>query len=286
VDSHRLPDRIHSRRQSATDDSAEAFNVISLFSGVGGIELGLRLAVPNARAVCFVEREAYCCEVLEARMDEALLAPALIWTDVTTFDGRPWRGVVDCVAGGFPCQDISDAGKRAGFDGARSGLWHEFARIVREVEPGYVFVENVAALANRGLDVVLGTLADLGYDAKWDVFTAAAVGAPHRRRRLFTLARAPWAKALVYPHGDGLQQQCTNKLRRTDAAGPGAGCYPPGPQDAWDSIPSHLKPAVRRVADGVPHRVDRLRALGNAVLPDVARMAFLALAQRLEAGNV
>src|SRR5690606_18435614 len=110
-----------------------------------------------------------------------LLAPFPIWDDVRTFDGRPWRGRVDVVSGGFPCQDISSAGKGAGIEGERSGMWREMARIVGEVGPRYVFVENSPMLVSRGLGRVLGDLAALGYDARWGVLGAIDVGAPHRR---------------------------------------------------------------------------------------------------------
>jgi DNA (cytosine-5)-methyltransferase 1 len=186
---------------------AHPTNELALFSGAGGLSLGLRLAVPSLRTVCHVEREAYAAAVLVARMEEQAMDPAPIWDDVTTFDGRPWRGVVDCIAGGFPCQDISNAGKRAGIGGERSGLWKEYARILDEVRPRFVFVENVAALVKRGLDVVLSDLAALGFDAEWGVFRASEAGAPHRRERIFILAHServggvqewpPWERASV-----------------------------------------------------------------------------------------
>lgn len=168
-------------------------NGLALFSGAGGLELGLRLALGHSyRCVCYVEREAYAAATLVARMEDAALDQAPVWDDVTTFDGRPWRGSVGLVSGGFPCQDISQAGRKEGIQkGNRSGLWFEFARIISEVGPRLVFVENVSALALRGLDVVLGTLADLGFDAEWTTLSAAEMGAPHRRERLFILAHAP-----------------------------------------------------------------------------------------------
>ncbi len=166
------------------------FNILSLFSGCAGLDLGLGLAVSNARTVGWVERDVYACAVLAARMEEGRLDAAPIFTDVSRFDGRPWRGVVDLIAGGFPCQDISNAGKRAGIEGERSGLWKEYARIIREVGPEYVFVENVSALLQRGLDVVLGDLAALGFDAEWGVFRASDVGASHQRARVFILAHS------------------------------------------------------------------------------------------------
>ena len=147
-------------------DSSE-FNSISLFSGGGGLDMGLELAGVARRVVAFVEREAYAVELLASRMETGHLDPAPIFTDVTSFDGRPFRGLVGVVAGGFPCQDISNAGKRAGIGGARSGLWKEYVRILDEVRPGLVAIENVAALRTRGLEVVLSDLASLGFNAEW-----------------------------------------------------------------------------------------------------------------------
>jgi DNA (cytosine-5)-methyltransferase 1 len=170
--------------------------VLSLFAGYGGLDLATHAAVRDARTVCYVEREAFCVAILAARMEAGDLDAAPVWGDVSTFDGRPWRGAVDLVVGGFPCQDISPAGTGAGIDGERSGLWREYARIVREVRPSYVFVENSAALAVRGLDRVLSDLAALGMDAEWDVWRASDVGAPHERARMFILARLPDAERL------------------------------------------------------------------------------------------
>lgn len=158
-------------------------------------------------------------------MGKAELDPAPVWDDIVTFDGRPWRGLVDCVSGGFPCQDISNAGKRAGIDGERSGLWSEFARIVDEVRPRFVAIENVSALRSRGLDRVLGDLAALGYDAEWMCLRASDVGATHRRERIFILAHSSGA-GLATGHGldaagTGLGR-CGSELDRTrvvDAAG-------------------------------------------------------------------
>ena len=111
-----------------------------------------------------------------------------IWDDVCTFDGKPWRGSVDVLAGGFPCQDISAAGKGAGIAGARSGLWKEYARIIDEIRPRFVFAENSPLLRTRGIGVVLEDLASLGYDARWCVLGARDVGAPHKRDRMWVLA--------------------------------------------------------------------------------------------------
>ena len=191
-------------------------NELALFAGAGGGILGGKLL--GWRTVCAVEIDAYARSVLLARQADGCLERFPIWDDVRTFDGRPWRGHVDVVSGGFPCQDISAAGKGAGIDGERSGLWREFARIIGEVGPRYVFVENSPMLlcARRfegwlvqvvGLlfgrvrlrdrialfkrpDVlrVLGDLAEMGYDAEWGVVSAADAGAPHLRERIWILA--------------------------------------------------------------------------------------------------
>lgn len=140
--------------------------------------------------MCAVELDRYCRDVLLARQRDGILPWFPIWDDVRTFDGTPFAGSVDVVAGGFPCQDISQAGRGAGIDGERSGLWSEFARVVCEVRPRYVFVENSPMLTSRGLGRVLGDLAEVGYDARWCVLGADDVGAPHRRKRIWILAHA------------------------------------------------------------------------------------------------
>ena len=163
-------------------------NELHLFAGAGGGILGGMLL--GHTCVCAVEIEPYCQQVLLQRQRDGILPQFPIWDDVRTFDGRPWRGKVDCICGGFPCQDISAAGKGAGIDGARSGLWSEFARIIGEVRPQYAFVENSPMLAVRGLGRVLGDLTEIGYDAEWCVLGADDVGAPHRRKRMWILAHA------------------------------------------------------------------------------------------------
>lgn len=165
-----------------------ALRSISLFAGVGGLDLGVELA-SGSRVVCYVEREAFAASILAARMRDGALARAPIWSDVETFDARRWRGCVDLVTGGFPCQDISVAGRGEGLEGDRSGLWREQLRVYRDSGARWLFVENVSALVIRGLDRVLADLAALGCDAEWTTLRAADVGAPHRRERLFLLAR-------------------------------------------------------------------------------------------------
>ena len=163
-------------------------NELALFAGAGGGILGGHLL--GWRCVCAVEYDHYARSVLVARQNDGCLPPFPIWDDVRTFDGRPWRGRVDVVSGGFPCQDISAAGKGAGITGARSGLWAEMARIVGEVRPRYVWVENSPMLVRRGLGLVLSDLAALGFSARWGVVGAHHAGAPHKRDRIWVLAYA------------------------------------------------------------------------------------------------
>jgi DNA (cytosine-5)-methyltransferase 1 len=185
--------------------AARPLNVLSLCSGGAGLDLGVELAEPRAHAVAYVEREAFAAAALVARMADASLSPAPVWDDVTSFDGRPWRGVVDCVTAGFPCQPWSVAGRRRGASDRR-WIWPDIARIVDEAAPSVVFLENVPGILGHGLGLVLGDLADLGFDAEWGVLGANDVGASHWRRRLFILAHAdlePWRDALRSGRDEG-----------------------------------------------------------------------------------
>jgi DNA (cytosine-5)-methyltransferase 1 len=168
--------------------SEHGLRELALFAGAGGGILGGKLL--GWRTVCAVEIDGYARSVLAARQNDGCLEPFPIWDDVRTFDGRPWRGIVDVVSGGFPCQNISVAGSGEGITGKQSGLWKEFARIIGEVRPRFAFVENSPALVGRGLGTVLGDLAALGYDARWGVLGAADAGAPHRRERIWIVADA------------------------------------------------------------------------------------------------
>ena len=227
----------------------------SLFAGIGGMDLGLERAGMECRWQ--VEINPFCRRVL-----------AKHWPDVPRYEdvrdvGSENLEPVDLICGGFPCQDISLAGNRSertGTEGERSGLWLEFARIIRELRPRIVLVENVAALLVRGLDRVLGDLAEVGYDAEWDVLPAATFGAPQRRERVFLVA---------YPHSERwsgsseryfLPETRLKPPHRRDVDG--LDLVESGP---WSSLPD-----VLRVDYGVPGTVDRLAALGNAVVPQVA----------------
>jgi len=213
-----------------------------------------------------VELADYPRQILLQRQRDGSLPWFPVWDDVRTFDGRPWRGKVDVVAGGFPCQDISAAGRGAGITGLRSGLWKEFARIIREVAPTYVFVENSPLLRRRGLDVVLGDLSALGFNAEWDVFSAAAVGAPHLRKRLWILGRRANVPHSLCKGQQGLWQECELQSH-----------HPQARRSRW----WRTEPRLDRVVYGMARRVDRIAILGNGQVPAVVVQAWRILMSRL-----
>lgn len=225
----------------------------SLFAGIGGFDLGFE----RAGMVCKwqVEIDDYATRVLAKHW------PTVHRERDVRKCGRHNLQRVDVICGGFPCQDISYAGLGAGLDGERSGLFFEAVRVVRELRPRVVVLENVAALLTRGLDRVLGTLAEIGYDAEWHCVPAAYVGAPHIRDRVFVIgysvADAAGFRFKKSGHGSSGDGQHTQKIERR--------MLQPCGVDWWA-----VEPHVGRVADGVSNRVDRLRGLGNAVVPQVA----------------
>ena len=243
----------------------------SLFAGIGGIELGLE-RTGGFRTVWQVEQDDYCRRVLAKHWPHAER-----FNDVREV-GAHNLSPVDLICGGFPCTDISSAGPKTGLAGERSGLWSEYARIIGELRPRYVLVENVADLLSRGMGEVCGALADLGYDAEWSIVSACAVGAPFTRERLFLLAYASaWRRRGRQEHHRSTQEvRAESRMARHGLRNdlPGSrdgrrpsGATPPSTQ-AWASG----EPNARRVVDGVPTRMDRNRvaALGNAVVPQVA----------------
>jgi DNA (cytosine-5)-methyltransferase 1 len=263
-----------------------SLTVGSLFSGIGGIDLGLERA--GMKVVWQVEKDPYARQVLKKHWPHAKLC-----TDVRDAHPRGWctNGLyykacclepVDLVCGGFPCQDISNAGKRGGITAPRSGLWKEFARIVGELRPRYVLIENVPALRTRGLRAVLSDLHACGYDAEWDGVSAAALGAPQLRDRLFVVA---YAQQLQLRQQSG-RGSGTNGQGSVLASEPGAEGSATNADSTGELQPSRrvfqvgqrpsdggwwgTEPDVERVVYGVPAGVDRIRCLGNAVVPQVA----------------
>lgn len=233
-------------------DSRPCF--ISLFTGVGGMDLGLERA--GWRCVAQVEIDQYCRRVLDQHWPNV---PK--FGDVREFKRSSVHGcTVDLIAGGFPCQDISNAGLRAGITGARSGLWSEFLRLIRAFRPTFALIENVAALRRRGLDKVLSDLAQSGYDAEWDCLPAAAFGAPHVRDRLFIVAHAKrFRRPRVALQGPFDRDQ--------------SGVWASGKDGRVATFTGRVRrgyPDVLRMGHGTADPVDRLRGAGNAVVPQVA----------------
>ena len=245
-------------------------NELALFAGAGGGILGGKLL--GWRTVCAVEWEAYPASVLVARQNDGLLPPFPVWDDVQTFDGKPWRGIVDVISGGFPCQDLSVAGGGgAGHYGERIGLWKEMGRVIGEVRPRFVFVENSPMLVNNGLDRVLADLSKLGFDARWGVVGADYVGAPHRRERFWLVAHSRSFRLHDRPNKrNSLYRQkiCENKSQNWHGVwGEANKCLS---TDDWKSFASEFL----GVDDGMASRLDRVKACGNGQVPEVAAAAW------------
>jgi len=288
----------------------------SLFAGIGGFDLGFEREGYEVRWQ--VEIDEYCQKVL-----------AKHWPHVPRYDDVRDCGLhnlepVDVITGGFPCQDLSVAGKQEGLDGERSALWWDYHRIISELRPRFAVVENVPNLLNRGIDQVCGSLAEIGYDAEWHIVSAADMGAPHLRKRVW-LCTWPMADSKCSEYGvekrasSGQERQpadtlqpavlsCGNGAISPKGAGTSGamadsssvfsdGCndyveygksevseFGNGDSSArrGDSHRWATEPAVGRVADGLPDRVDRLKGLGNAIVPQIAQQIARALKPHVE----
>jgi len=270
--------------------------MIDTFSGIGGFSLAARW-LGGIETVQFVEREPFCQRILSKHWPTVP-----IHDEIFTFNPTPHS--VDIVCGGFPCQDISQAGKGAGLAGSRSGLFYELLRVVRLVGPRYIVLENVAAITYRGMDDVLGALAEAGYDAEWACIKASDVGACHQRDRWWCVAypqsqqrhdggsadpAEPTRAAAELGDGDGadaantIGQRCPQRILPSFAPQDGQSAWPDAPRRLNPDWRSYLsQPVLRRGNDGLSGRMDRLKALGNAVVPQVA-MVPLARVLELEA---
>jgi len=259
-------------------------SVLSLFSGIGGLDLGLE-ATGRFRVIAQSEIDPYACRVLKKHWPNV---PNLGDITKITEEDLEQIGPVDVICGGFPCQDLSNAGKQDGINASRSGLYFELMRVVRLVRPKYILLENVPALLSRAqwMGAVLGELASSGYDAKWDCVPASAsVGAPHRRDRVFIVADTnrtgcPQRRGTIAVQAQLAAAECSGEAEDVADA---TISHPARPHDlrSWPTQPRGSgrgigaggwlpEPDVGRVADGVSNRVDRLRGLGNAVVPQVA----------------
>jgi DNA (cytosine-5)-methyltransferase 1 len=259
-------------------------NGLDLFSGIGGVTIALD---SYAKPIAYCEIDLYCQSVLLQRMQEGHLPKAPIWDDIRTLPTNELPPV-DIVYGGFPCQDISVAGHGIGLEGKRSGLFFEVLRIIDSVKAPFLFLENVPNIRTKGAERVCKELAERGYDCRWCCLSASDVGARHKRERWWLLSRSPsfgflqgaskgiysqWATSeheksgnvcqeIPNPECEGLEGQCKPKrVQKTHT-------------DFSDACDWSVEPDVGRVVDGLPHRVDRIKTLGNAVVPLCARKAF------------
>ncbi|WP_427832854.1 DNA cytosine methyltransferase [Agrobacterium pusense] len=330
-------------------------NLISICTGGFGLDIGVELAIPSARTVCMVEREAFSVATLVSAMERGLLHPAPVWSDARTFNGRAWRGTVDGLIGGIPCQPHSLAGRKQGQNDERD-LWSDARRIIVQSGAWFVLIENVSGMLSAGADEIAGAervcrdLHKLGFSVEGGLFTASEVGAPHQRGRVFILAVANPSCSGRCPEGDGsitsnfidrgsrtmdptIDQRWSDGHRVEDSSRPrdedpdvpsgpmghadsigecephdaisalsrkdartgsrraGLRLFPPIPSDnrGWiDTLEGapELEPAFRRMADGLAPRldiarVDRLRMLGNGVVPLEAAYALRTLITRL-----
>jgi DNA (cytosine-5)-methyltransferase 1 len=278
--------------------SPERRSGIALCAGAGGLELGLHLLLPGYRTVCWVERDAYAAATLVARMADTALDEAPVWSDLRTCDGSLWRGKVDILTAGYPCQPFSTAGLRRGTEDPRH-LWPEVARILRETAAPVLVAENVLGHLSLGFDTVQRELQGMGYQVASGIYSAAEVGASHIRQRLFILAYADREHARSLAGLDGAARAAGHEGRQLadggayshqgvdvtlpDGHGHPEGLFPPPPDafDTWERTlraSPGLQPAVPRSADGLAHRLDRYRLAGNGVCPLAAAYAIRSLA--------
>ena len=336
-------------------------NIISFCTGYSGLELGIKRAGVDVRTICYLEIEVYVQAVLVKAIQEGRLCPAPIWTNVKSFDARPFRGVVDGITGGFPCQPFSSAGKRKGQEDPRH-LWPSIANAIRLCRPGWVFLENVPGLVTLGLRDVLQDLGQMGYRTTWGIFSAEEVGAPHQRKRVFILGNSTSKR----PHrgsencegeqsevlGERLESDAelanpTSRQPRQSQARNGGQDIGGGSEDTrWPARPGEeqyeweeprvvadcsvkrcggrknkdgkdgegiseqegeersilrsktegcsgdgetthdeAQPELVRAVDGLTHRVDRLRLLGNGVVPQTAELAWKTLWRKMNEDN-
>jgi len=239
--------------------------VLDLFSGIGGFSLGLE-RTGGFRTVAFCEIDPFCRRVLAKHWPKV---PCYHDVNMLTKDQLDADGIsVDVICGGFPCQDISNAGLQAGIRADRSGLWFQYARIISEIRPRFVIVENVAALLARGMGDVLGTLAEIGYDAEWSVISACAMGSPQTRERVWIVAY-PMCERLEGLHDarQRIHMQSASQYFRWD----------------WQA-----QPDVYRKSDGFPNAMDAIKSLGNAVVPQIPELIGRAImeAEPLPQGNL
>ena len=230
----------------------EPLKILDTFAGIGGFSYAAHELVGGFETTQFVEIDPFCQKVLKKHFPKVSCHD-----DIKTFTAYP--GQYDVITGGFPCQDISVAGRREGItDQSRSGLFYELIRVIRLVRPKFVVMENVAAILNNGLDIVLGELSEAGYDAEWSIISASSLGAAHRRSRWWCVA------TVTNSNSEGLQRKILSKME----SGIWSAKHTRRLDPNWRSYVS--KPILPRGSYGLSNRVDRTKALGNSIVPAVA----------------
>lgn len=271
-------------------------NGLDLFSGIAGISVALE---PWVRTVAYCEQDRYAQSVLLSRMASNDIERAPIWDDVTSLRAS-MLPEIDIIFGGFPCQDISVAGNGAGLAGKRSGLFFEIIRLTKETSPSFVFLENVPAIRTRGLREVVRAFTEIGYDCRWTCLSASSIGAPHKRERWFLLAHAKGANGDNESRATRTSESWKTEHRFpehlcndvSDANGRGQQMWRPrgdenkigkrtfdvdGLSACFNELHWASEPNVGRVVNGLPMRVDRIKCLGNSVVPAQVREAFMKL---------
>ncbi len=244
---------------------------ISLFSGVGGLDLAAKWT-SRIKTVCYVEKDRYAQGVLMSRIRDGSLDDAPIWDDVTTFDGRPWRGRVDCISGGFPCQPHSIAGAVIGRKGGQDkrNLWPDYKRIVEEIKPTFILAENVPGIFDTGYAIeVMASLEEIGYWTEPLSICACEVGAPHPRQRVFFLS---YPMCFGWDLLDQNKENFSSGNNKKSMASWGNAPFDLSP--AMDGIRGEPSIGVLRVDDGLAEGMDRLRCCGNGVVPQQALPAW------------
>ena len=248
------------------------------------------------RTICYVEWNSYCVEVLKARIRDRYIDDAPIWDDCFSFDGIPWAGLVDVISAGFPCQPFSSAGKGLAENDPRDG-WPALKRIIGEVRPKIAWLENVPGIISKPyIRRIFGDLAEIGYDAEWGTLSAAEVGANHKRDRLWIVAYSQsieeqlqllaWQDNLQSSRNGKIQSMADTNIKRcsefeiatiSDKSPQSTRCTSKNRRGEW----FRTEPRMGRVVDGVAHRLDRLEAIGNGQVPEVARVAWELLTARI-----
>ena len=250
------------------DIAKELPTVIAFCAGYGGIERGLELAGVEHRVIAYVEIEAFAIANLVSKMEAGQLRPAPIYTDLKTFPAHLFRDSVDLITGGYPCQPFSSAGKRLGEDDPRH-LWPHIRRHIQAIRPVRCFFENVEGHISLGLSSVISDLESDDYQSTWGIFSASEVGAPHQRKRVYIMGNSDSA----FSKRGGIPSRVDKEHANTNGRG----------NEVRDEAPQQwlFEPRVGRVVDGGSDRVDRLRLLGNGVVPQTAAKAWNILSKRL-----